>query len=155
MGEGSSKAREISLGEDFGDVAVKVNGVRVEVHTDGSILAYTNGRVDAYTNGPLQVHPPANYAVEAKAGAAPEIGDEMEDGTILAGYYEGKPLYATPSDAPGTYPFNEAAKYAKNLDAHGHHDWRAPTEAELNVLFKNRTAIGEFNETGSNPAGWY
>ena len=29
MAEGSGKAREISLGEDFGDVAVKVNGVRV------------------------------------------------------------------------------------------------------------------------------
>jgi hypothetical protein len=27
--------REVSFGDDFGDVAVKVNGVRVEVHTDG------------------------------------------------------------------------------------------------------------------------
>jgi hypothetical protein len=34
----NTKTKEISLGEDFGDVAVKVNGVRVEVHTDGSIL---------------------------------------------------------------------------------------------------------------------
>jgi antirestriction protein ArdC len=75
---GSGKAREISLGEDFGDVAVKVNGVRVEVHTDGSILAYTNGRVDAYTNGPVQVHPAANDASEAKT--THEIGGIERNG---------------------------------------------------------------------------
>src|ERR1022692_2536118 len=102
MADSSGKAKEISLGSDFGDVAVTVNGVRVEVHTDGSIAAYTNKSVDAYTNGPVQVHPAANDDAKAKAGPAPQIGDEMEDGTILAGYYEGKPLYATPRDAPGT-----------------------------------------------------
>jgi len=30
-----------------------------------------------------------------------------------------------------------------------------PTKAELNVLFNNRAAIGGFNVSGSNPAGWY
>lgn len=45
--------------------------------------------------------------------------------------------------------------YAKTLDAHGHLDWRVPTKGELNVLFQNRAAIGGFNETGSDPAGWY
>ena len=30
-----------------------------------------------------------------------------------------------------------------------------PTKAELNVLFRNRAAIGGFDTTGSNPAGWY
>ena len=63
MGEGSGKAREISLGEDFGDVAVKVNGVRVEVHTDGSILAYTNG--------PVEVHPTANNDSKLKVITPP------------------------------------------------------------------------------------
>ena len=158
MAEGSGKAREISLGEDFGDVAVKVNGVRVEVHTDGSILAYTNGRVDAYTNGPVQVHPAANDAVESKAGATPEIGDEMEDGTILAGYYEGKPLYTTLKDAPGVYTFSQAASYAENLDANGHHDFHAPSKGELNVLYENRhkgKLKGTFNETCSSPFGRY
>jgi hypothetical protein len=156
MVEGSGKAREISLGEDFGDVAVKVNGVRVEVHTDGSILAYTNGRVDAYTNGPVQVHP-ANDHVKPTASTTPQIGDQMEDGTVYAGISPdtNKPMYATPADAPLTYTFNQAQKYAETLDAHGHKDWRSPTKAELNVLFQNRAAIGGFNETGSYPAGWY
>src|ERR1035441_7456682 len=68
MAEGSGKAREISLEDDFGDVAVNVNGVRVEVHTDGSVLAYTNSGVDAYTNGPVRVHParlPKSYGGQA------------------------------------------------------------------------------------------
>src|ERR1035437_1855044 len=93
--------KEISLGDDFGDVAVKVNGVRVEVHTDGSILAYTNGRVDAYTNGPVQVHP-ANDHVKPTASTAPQIGDRMADGTVYAGAYPEatKPMTQTPSDRP-------------------------------------------------------
>ena len=39
MTEGSSKAKEIALGDELGDIAVKANGVRVEIHTDGSIVA--------------------------------------------------------------------------------------------------------------------
>jgi hypothetical protein len=45
MRQQRGKAKGISLGEDFGDVAVKVNGVLVEIHSDGSILAHTNGKV--------------------------------------------------------------------------------------------------------------
>jgi hypothetical protein len=90
----------------------------------------------------------------------PEIGDEMPDGTIYAGISPDthKPMFATPADAPGTYTFNEAAKYAKNLDAHGHHDFRPPSKGELNMLFQNRNKgklAGTFNATGSCPAGWY
>jgi hypothetical protein len=85
------------------------------------------------------------------------IGTSMPDGTIYAGISPdtGKPMYATPKDAPLTCNFNDAAKYASTLDAHGHHDWRAPTRAELNVLFQNRATIGGFDTTGSDPAGWY
>jgi len=84
----------------------------------------------------------------------------MEDGTIYAGVSPdtGKPMYATPADAPTTFTFKKAAKYAKNLDAHGHKDFRVPTKSELNVLYQNRDKgklKGTFNETGSDPAGWY
>ena len=89
--------------------------------------------------------------------AEPKVGDKMPDGTIYAGISPetNKPMYATPADAPLTMTFNEATEYAAKLDAHGHRDWRVPTKAELNVLFNNRAAIGEFNLTGSVPAGWY
>jgi hypothetical protein len=146
------KAKEISLGEDFGDVAVKVNGVYVKVSTDGSILAYTNGAV--------KVCPVANDDGKTATGAEPKIGAVMPDGTIFAGISPdtSKPMYATPADAPLTMKFNEAAAYAKKLNAEkylGHDDWRVPTKDELNVLFNNRAAVGGFNVHGSDAAGWY
>jgi len=149
MTQQSGNAKEISLGEDFGDVAVNVNGVRVEVRTDGSILAYTNGNV--------KVCPVANDDGKAAASAEPNIGDKMPDGTVFAGISPDtkKKMYATPADASLTMTFNEATEYAAKLDAHGHQDWRLPTKAEMNVLFNNRAAIGGFDISGSNPAGWY
>jgi len=93
----------------------------------------------------------------ANANQAPAPGDKLPDGTIYAGISPdtGKAMYATPADAPLTMTFSEAQAYTAKLDAHGHKDWRVPTEAELNVLFNNRAAIGGFNVTGSDPAGWY
>src|SRR5260370_42302873 len=81
----------------------------------------------------------------------------MSDRTVYAGTSSdtGKAMYTTPSEARLTMTFNEAKEYAARLDAHGHHDWRVPTKGELNVLFRNRAAIGGFDESGSNPAGWY
>jgi hypothetical protein len=167
----AAKGTKISISQDFNTVA------RAELAADGSGTVYVelaiDGSVIVYTDGSVKVKPArANDSAATKAAQEDgdkmedgtvdagistegEIGDEMEDGTILAGYYEGKPLYATPKDAPLTYMFNQAQEYAEKLDAHGHKDWRAPTKAELNVLFKNRAAIGGFNETGSYPAGWY
>jgi hypothetical protein len=89
-----------------------------------------------------------------------QIGDEMPDGTIYAGISPDthQPMYATPRDAPGTYTFNEAASYAKNLDPHGRHDFHAPSKGELNVLWENRNEgklKGTFNDTGLLPTGRY
>ena len=72
-------------------------------------------------------------------------------------------MYTTPKDAPLTYTFNEAADYAKQLNADrylGHDDWRVPTNAELDVLQENRekgALRGTFKVTvtRSDPAGWY
>ena len=152
---GTSLKKTISFGKEFGDVAVSVNGTTVEVHADGS--------VDAYTDSAVKVHPAANDGKPARPDdttariSRPVPGDRMPDGTIYAGDSPdtGKPMYTTPVDAPLAMTFNEASKYAKSLDAQGHQDWRLPTKAELNVLFNNRAAIGGFNVSGSDPAGWY
>src|ERR1017187_613806 len=157
---GSGKTKEISLGEGFGDVALKVNGATVEVHADGSIQAYTSGDVDAYTNGSVKVHPAAN---DSSATAEPKPGDRMPDGTVYAGISPDthKPMYAMPVDEPLTYTFKKAAVQAdaNNMtNALGHHDWRVPTKDELNMLWENRNEgalKGTFNVTGSYPAGWY
>jgi hypothetical protein len=97
---------------------------------------------------------------ESTALTTREIGDEMKDGTIYAGISpdSGKPLYTTPRDAPGAYTHEQATEYAKNLDAHGHHDFRVPNPDELDVLYENRDKgklKGTFNETSSDPAGYY
>jgi hypothetical protein len=146
VAEDSSKAKEISLGDDFGDFAVTVNGARVEVHPDGS--------VDAYTDGSVAKHPAAN---DDRAVKVAQIGDRMEDGTIYAGISPdtGRPLYTTPADAPLTTYWQQAMESASKSDVHGRHDWRVPTKAELSVLYNNRAAIGGFNLSGSYPDGWY
>ena len=80
-----------------------------------------------------------------------------EDGTIYAGISPdtGRPMYTMPADAPLTMKWKEAMKYAAGLDSHGQKDWRLPTQAELDVLFNNRAAIGGFNTCGSFFAGIY
>ena len=85
------------------------------------------------------------------------IGDIMPDGTVYAGVSPdtGKPMYTTPADAPNVMVWQEAMDYAAKLGAHGHRDWRLPTKDELNLFFNKRAAIGGFNVSGSNVAGWY
>src|SRR5947208_2132008 len=123
MSESGGRAKEIVLGDELGDIAVKTNGVRVEIHTDGSVVAYARKDVDAYTDGAVHVPPAANDdGKPSKAPLAkPQPGDRMPDGTIYAGMSPdtGKAMYTTPADASLTYAFTEAQKYAAKLDAHG------------------------------------
>jgi hypothetical protein len=117
------------------------------------------------TDGPLlDLRDVTGEAAKAKSPAntnqAPAPGDKMPDGTVYAGISPdtGKGMYATPTDAYLTMAFNEAKEYAQDLNrqkALGHDDWHVPTKNELNVLFNNRAAIGGFNVSGSDPAGWY
>jgi hypothetical protein len=67
------------------------------------------------------------------ASAEPKVGDKMPDDTVFAGISPdtNKPMYATPPDAPLTMKFNEAQKYAFNLDAHSHNDSRVPPKTWL------------------------
>jgi hypothetical protein len=136
----------ISLSEGFGAIVVQGDRIRVEISPEGHINVRTPGRVTSS----------APTCIAASAEAL-KVGASMPDGTIYAGVSPdtGKPIYAMPKDAPMHCDFNQTAHYAANLDAHGRKDWRAPTKAELNVLFRNRAAIGGFDTTGSDPAGWY
>ena len=101
-------------------------------------------------------NPPSHASAGKPLRRASEayISAVMKDGTLYAGLspHTGKPMYTTAYDAPFTYTFDEAKKYAKALNrqkAHGNRDWRVPTMSELNVLFNNRAAIGSFK------AKWY
>jgi len=166
MSEGS-KAKEIVLGSEFGDIAIKANGALIEVHADGSldvhttgsIAAYTTSDVDAYTNGAVHVHPAADDsgAVGAEPQTGPEIGDVMPAGHKQAGWiYAGisktthEPFYVAPKDS-GIFQWKAAMVFAAKDGS------RVPSQDELDQIYKakDKGALkGTFNETGSGSAGW-
>jgi hypothetical protein len=140
--------REISLGNDLGEIVVKANGASIQIHANGSL--------DTFTDESVRTHPAGG-----KTASAPKPGDKMPDGSVYAGISpdNGAAMFVTPADTPCTLTFNEAARYAAQLDAHGHTDWRLPTKAELLQIYKNRNEgalKGTFNESaGSGLAHWY
>ena len=148
MTSSKGRASVISFGDDFGTAVVEGGGITVELSDNGDVTVHTNGNV--------KLRPAANDHAKPES-TEPKIGDRMADGTVYAGISPdtNKPMYATPKDAKLTMKWKQAMEYAARLDAHGHQDWHVPTKSELNVLFQNRAAIGGFNVSGSNPAGWY
>jgi hypothetical protein len=134
-----SAVREISLGDNLGEVVVKANGSSVQFHPDGS------------TN-----------ILSSVAPTNRKPGDKMPDGTVYAGLSpdSGAAMYVTPTDAPRLMTFNQAAKHAAALNAYGHQDWRLPTKLELLEIYRNHdegSLRGTFNESlrYCGPANWY
>lgn len=126
------------------------------VRGDGIDLELKNGQL-FIRNGAVTLCGGARLAYRPSIDPSIKIGMRMDDGTVYAGMSPdtGKPMYATTRDAPLTYSFNDAVKYAAMLDAHGHRDWRVPDKGELDALFKNYWIIGKFNTTCSDLAEWY
>ena len=104
----------------------------------------------------------AKKEIEAVMATA-KIGDRMPDGTIYAGISPNtnRPMFSTPDSSSMTMTFNQAAKYAGQLNEGknlGHDDWHVPTRDELNVLFQNRekgALKGTFNFADSSSLGTY
>jgi hypothetical protein len=152
----SGKAREIVLGDELGDIAVRANGVRVEIHTDGSVAAYTKSDVDAYTNGAVHLHPAVNDDVKPVAHATPEIGAiesaGEHKGEIYGGIYpaDDKPIWF--SAAPKLMNHYNAAAWAEGQGG------SLPTREQggyLTTLKGKGGAFTEiFNRGGSFPAGY-
>src|SRR5258708_28860999 len=103
MAEGSGKAREISLGEDFGGVVVNVNGARIEVGADSHVAVTTRGGVE--------LRLAANDVAEPKL--SPKVGEVMTDGTVYAGISPdtGRAMYPTATHAPRTHTFHHARNH--------------------------------------------
>jgi hypothetical protein len=99
----------------------------------------------------------AEKEAAARPVPGPAVGMRMPDGTVYAGLSPEtrKPLYVPPEDAPMIYTLPGAIRYALQLEAHGHKDWRVPGKEELDLLYKNRAAVGGFDESGGFPSGWY
>jgi hypothetical protein len=73
-------------------------------------------------------------------------GDVADDGTIYLGFHTGKDWFVTDRDAPLEMTFNAAAKYAENLNIHGHDDWVVPNPNILQEMFNNKS-VGAFRNT--------
>jgi hypothetical protein len=167
MAEGS-KAREIFLGEGFGEVALKVNGATVEVHADGSVAAHTAGDVDAWANASVRVHAAANDGLFVPpiassdvsrllpANATHEIGavesTGEHKGEIYGGIYpaDNKPIWF--SAAPKVMDHYKAAAWAEGQGG------SLPTRKQgdyLTTLKGKGGAFTEiFNRGNSFPAGY-
>jgi hypothetical protein len=159
MSEGSS-AKEISLGDGFGEVAVKANGIRIELHADGSVDAYTAGAVKVHgaANDGLFVHPiassDASQLLRAKAtleiGAIESTGEHK--GEIYGGILpsDNKPIWFLP--APKSMDHFNAASWATEQGG------ALPTRKQgdyLTTLNGKGGAFTElFNRGGSFPAGY-
>ena len=143
MANCNDKIQQVVLDETTEAIVVR-GGISVQFNAIGGI--------EVYGNSPVTLHAFANEA-------AKQVGDRMKDGTIFAGIspHTNKPMYAMPADASLRMKWKKAMKYAAEFEGGGHSKgtFRVPTDGELNVLFQNLAKIGGFNETGSNPAGWY
>jgi prepilin-type N-terminal cleavage/methylation domain-containing protein len=109
-------------------------------------------------------------------GDSPVAGTVCPDGTV----YVSSTLRTTPSDAGSMQWANEnvvtnatsmtdgaantnnlapgyaAAYYCRNTErTGGYTDWYLPAKNELNTLFSNRVAIGNFNTSGKWPGSFY
>ena len=154
----AGRVKEIVLGDELGDIAVKANGVRIEIHTDGSVVAYTNSDLEAYTDGTVRVHPAANDDSSSSPKADPQIGEKMPPGHPNAGWIYGgisktthEPFYVAPKDS-GVFQWQAAMAFAAKDGS------RLPSKEELDQIYdaKDKGALkGTFNVSGSNSAGWY
>ena len=130
-------------------------GCAVTIVRGGVKVAFNaNGGIKVYGNTPVTLHPPAN--------GEPQIGDVMADGTVYAGISPAtdEALYVAAQDAPATMKWKAAMKYAADLDANGHKDWRLPSKAEMDLLYRNKDAgalKGTFKDkvSGFGLALWY
>lgn len=136
-------------------------GAKVEIHPGGHVVVRTKGNVETVrpdaAAGLTPAAPPAPAPASSTPTETPVIGQRMRDGSVYAGVSPdtGEPMFTTPNDSRLCGSWNDAMDYAARSKAHGHKDWRVPTENELHQLFKHRADIGNFDETGDIGRGWY
>ena len=126
MSEEGNKVREISLGDDFGDVVVRANGAQVKISGDGSIYGI----------------PPAANDTAAKAaheiGAVESTGEHK--GEIYGGIYpvDNKPIWF--SAAPRLMDHYAAAAWAEGQGGY------LPTRKQGDYLTTLKGKGGAFKE---------
>jgi len=154
MAEGSGKAREIDLGDNFGDVIVKANGARIEVGADSHVIVNTRGGVELQKAANDEVELGCIGAPEPKS--SPKIGDVESAGQHKGEIYGGilpsdnKPIWF--SVAPKLMDHYAAAAWAEGKGG------SLPTRKQGDYLTTLKSKGGAFTEIfnrgGSFPAGY-
>ena len=138
MAEGSGKAREISLGDDFGDVVVKANRAQVKIRADGKVEFYSTANDDTASKATHEIG-----AIEST---------REHKGEIYGGIYpaDNKPIWF--SMAPKLMDHYKAAAWASGQGG------SLPTRKQgdyLTTLKGKGGAFTEiFNRGNSFPAGY-
>lgn len=145
----------ITLPIEHTDQALYLNGVLFKISAQGDIeiLKERNAFVQDVDYMCLA---PSNegQTIEAKIiEDKVNVGDEMPDGTIFVGLdFEGNGLYSVSSAVPGRHTIDATFNMLRNLDSHGHEDWRLPHGDERKRLSESRHAgklSGLFHERNS------
>jgi len=132
--------KEIDLCNDFGAVALKLNGLRLEIGAEGK-------SVNIVSNTPVSVTVAANinilHASTAITAAKQvlEIGDRIKDGTVVIAVDPKKnlALFAPEGIFGGEADFDhqDYVIYKANKQGlRGHKDWRRVTDNEARALAK-------------------
>ncbi len=120
-------AKEISLGDDFGDVVVKANGATIAISADGTVISKPGTANDtaAKSKEALKVH---------------EVGEHLKDGTVCVAVdlKNNNALFAPEGIFGGNAKFDDQDEVLEKVNAgngtHGHKDWRRITDAEGKTL---------------------
>jgi cell wall-associated NlpC family hydrolase len=127
----NEKTKEIDLGNDFGAVALKINGIRLEIGADGKAIKITS-------DTPVAVTAATNTADTKKAL---EVGEHMKDGTVVIAVdlKKNTALFAPEGIFGGNSDFDEQdgiVKKANEQKLASHKDWRRVTDSEASALAK-------------------
>lgn len=137
----NDKAKEIDLGSDFGAVALKVNGIRLEISIDGKIINIVSNTPVVVTVAADINTPPTSTAIAA-AQEALVIGQKMKDGTVVIAVdlQKNLALFAPEGIFGGKSDFDHQDGVVKKVNEQslaGHKDWRRITDQEASALAKD------------------
>ena len=112
-------------------------------------------------------NPHAGIATDTAWNFSLPAGKVMPDGTVYAGLVSGVAYYAAHCDygmtwdgsictgTRSTRTWSQAGTYCSGLVAHGRSDWSLGTEPQMQVVYANRMAIGDFRTDNTWGIGYY
>lgn len=127
-------SKVVNLGTHFGAVALKVNGIYIDIAEDGKSINIVSGAPIEVTTA-AQIDLKKNSTDIANAKNSLEIGDRIKDGTVVIAVDLKKniALFAPEELFGGRSDFDHQIQIAKqaNLNTlHGHKGWRTITDLE-------------------------